>query len=338
MLAELWKKYELQEVLILTDMEPDDLIALHLLMPFFHARDVPVTIVVSMWRKPLDKARFLSGYLQSNRWDKNVRIHIGANSNKVFDFSPIEDVVKMSRNNIDYQCNEYVLFPKCCENKKTLVLSMAPVQHHLFIVKKKIWSQSVLVMYGSFNVRSWLLNCKNDVSSRKLVAFLASFKKTIYYESYLATGENNSVTGVYPRDDHIATLVRFWNNSIRDDCLCEIEEIQAQNGKMSQQTKASYDRNIKVVQSIDACPTQFVNADCGLAALLLLDLDTARDYLYKGIVAFSPKTCYTFFNNLMKAHPVEFPGVFVVTSDGDKAKQRVLFEKQVALFKTHLEG
>jgi hypothetical protein len=100
----------------------------------------------------------------------------------------------------------------------------------------------------------------------------------------LATGEKNSIdkTCEYPflKDpDYELVLVSLWNKSIYNKCL------NANITKLTIDSEA-YARNRKIMENISADSNQFVNADCGLMATLLIYLEPEIDY-YWGKLGFN---------------------------------------------------
>ena len=118
-----------------------------------------------------------------------------------------------------------------------------------FMSNKFAFADKIAYVYGSFNLRS-LKASKDDI-----IAFLRSFKRCYLYESFFATGENNTVNknnfNFVKLEKQIIESIRLWDSHIAEICKITI--------KTSSDTNA-ISRSKKCLESVLNGP-QFVNAD-----------------------------------------------------------------------------
>jgi len=210
-----------RQLTIVTDGEPDDLIALLLLQRAGWLENA--SIVVNSWRDPQSKAHFVCQALGL------VNLYIGEPSDTNFSYG---------QHSQEFQSWKPELF------QEALVLCLAPPRE-LLLSDTKLLRNSTLAIYGSFNLRSLL---GEGVKADRIIQLLDSFERVVYYETQLAVGAHSAV--------HDSALLNLLPAEI-------IRAISLWN-----QHSQSYGE--KIAESIAACPLQFVNADTGLVATLLM--------------------------------------------------------------------
>lgn len=137
-------------------------------------------------------------------------------------------------------------------------------------------------MYGSFNLREL------GMSAADLQRFLHSFRALWVYESYPAIGDANTLN---PSCFEISLLPPFvrqcmadWDAFCLQDCRDTLADLPAE-GRSPEQQRA-YDRNLKCAEQIERYQgKQMVLADIGLA------LSEPGDYT-RGLICVDPDTGY----------------------------------------------
>jgi hypothetical protein len=204
-------------------------------------------------------------------------------------------------------------------------------------------AQVTLVMYGSFNIR--VLGA-DKMALLQLVNTLVM--RAIIYETFLATGEKNSLekqstaaggpdifalaeqNAAKPFWNGLLRSVELWNNHIIEDCLDSvIESAQALKKTLggawadAKKPKGRLERNWKVAQNIISAESkQMVMADCGLAAILV---DTQPVPGVRGNLAFD--------GDYTKPAASETGRCFFPTNVGYDAVAALIYEQCVALNK-----
>lgn len=283
-------------VVVSTDMEPDDLIALKQLAPVMKESPNLVVVVGEGKRSKAAMARNLLDCLGIS----HAVVTDGQLSDKDYPdemhtaFGPVEERFSIQA----VEC----IRGKLETAKNPLFIVMKPPRELLVIAETAplLLLGATVVIYGSFNFRS-VFHDKEGL----LRLFNGVVRKTIVYESFLATGDKkNSVdkkrklTETEPDSECIFQFaeahqnepfwrgfllsVQLWNNHILVDCLKSVmeatQEIQDTLAmepivwQHAKKPKGRVDRNWKVAQNIiSAESNQFVMADCAMAALLCDD-------------------------------------------------------------------
>jgi len=190
----------------------------------------------------------------------------------------------------DVKTNEYrlTLMSFIEHTNRPLIIALKPMRE-LFKVWKDIPSEllrkTTLVDYGSFNYRClWGKDPKEKLSnSNLLLEMLSQFKKHILYESFLATGLQNSMnkenmSNVYDslqilsKTSHflqcLFRLISQWNSHLVKQCRDNISKYDLIQEKLQWQIDAQ-DRSRRIITSIEtSIDSQMVLADSALAALL----------------------------------------------------------------------
>lgn len=146
-------------------------------------------------------------------------------------------------------------------------------------------SNKTVAIYGSFNIRCLMKKYSKD----NIIDFLNSFKETYLYETYHMTDNNSFFSPLLTKEKMSGYILRniyFWNLSIYVDCLesiqkrlpgfTQFDEIEVDCLELSETDKQYVSRNYKVLKNIQKNYFQFVNADTGLVALLLLPINDSK--------------------------------------------------------------
>lgn len=121
----------------------------------------------------------------------------------------------------------------------------------------KLFKNVNLVGYMSFNLR-----CLFKLYSPNIIQeWLHSFKTVIYYETFFAVGEQNTIDSTTIKlPEFIINTIKFWNKHVVETFT-----------------------NQKILDSIKKYPLQFVNADTGLIAYLTTNDEKSQ---IRGTVSF----------------------------------------------------
>jgi hypothetical protein len=293
----LWNQYiETAEALIITtDLETDDLIALYIMAKYI--KDMPKLIIVGEGNSQIKYCRMLIySYLLGFT---NTTIIKGHSSHQKFKCDGLDilsnEAITEINNSIDQTdpIDDIRLFIKRYPDQT--IISLKPMRELLEIWKEEpdIFANITLIGYMGFNVRSIMNNREQDI-----INFFRSFKLVIYYETFLATGSKNNIDEAddFPFDklpNFITKLMKSWNTNMIDKCLQSIHikimlitHNDVDSLDISIKNKEGLKRNIKIVKNIiESNYSQFVNADSGLIASLLVPFD--KSYCYKGSLSFS---------------------------------------------------
>jgi len=215
-----------------TDLEPDDIFALYLL-----SKKKQITHIVAGEGDARIKLSRAIKYL--SLLNQNAKILIGLSSNKKFDADGKEfNDLKISDEK--YDDIKYINFVK--DYIKTMIdMSYDPVMIFLKPPRELINNMNQLkpylkhvkaYMYGGFNFRS--------VDVEKIPSLFQIFKEVTIYESFHATGSENTLNENTNRtlyknimelsntNEYIKTLLRFtklWNSNIINDSYYICKEL-----------------------------------------------------------------------------------------------------------------
>lgn len=319
------------EIWLETDLEPDDLFAIYLLAKKQYA---PKYIVVGEG-KSITKCARMSRYISLLQEEKllpkdyNCTIIKGIDSKNIFpdDGKEFKDL-NLDNDGIDYLSHDFypALVKKYISESNNPIMVMLKPPRELVNCSEEIKSEISKVTsywYGSFNFRSvW-------AHLHILESLLKQFKSTYIYESYHATGSQNSmqpnnspITWNNLRNSNssyikmLLLVVSFWNNYKTTNCkeICgnilkklgisidfnEIADLTTdqitklldeKNADLSDRDKLH--RNIKIYKSTSSYPNeQMVLADMGLA--IMIDKKLTEQYALPGNISFD-KSGFTQF-------------------------------------------
>ena len=301
-----------RHVIIVTDCEPDDMIAIAYLVPELYKRKIQFQIVVSCWSDIVTKAKFMHQFLAQSFNDIGVEIFMGMPTCKTYNITPIVQSSEMT-------------FRKWPEANwsKCFLIQLAPIQELMVMHQNKSvnFKEITMAIYGSFNIRSILANKSSIIID--VIDCLKQFQQVLFYETYFATdpiqfstGEIDiisSIASVYPL---IGQLIDLWNDCIKT-------ELQYSTNK----------RALAIIDSISKCSKQFVNADTGLIATMLLPLNEIRKHLFAvNAISFDKITFYTLPGTIK---PLSFEmneQMIMVHYDGNADMKSELFKKHCEFY------
>jgi len=285
-------KSEHDALLILTDLEPDDVLAIYILRKRL---DAAFPILVVLGEGDLNKTGMADG-LFTQLGFTNFKTIQGPYSNFEYysNYEYPNEAIHIFGDNVGKQFQANIYFEEIekflGEFVSPLILGIKPFTE-LLNVDPTVLSKCVLAMYGGFNLRCMTNNCLEE-SVAKLIN--NAFKYVILYETFFVTGEQNSInknnapklfeTLVTSQDlvlRGIVKLMGIWNDHIADECLKTISDVccdirrkwpERQFKELKEHIDQIQKRHLKIVNSIvDAESTQMVLADFGLTALLVWD-------------------------------------------------------------------
>lgn len=285
-------------LVIATDLEPDDLLAMRFLADALRAASKCVVLVGegnlskrAICEALLKEIGVVAQVIEGQRSDKDfplamLRVFRGHPQGEQSEQTPLEEGV-----------NQLLLQTRLRDSSAPLVICLKPPRE-LLALTKDVQQKLTLVCYGSFNFRAL-----GALAADWQVLVNTCFKETLVYESFRATGAENSLSnqnsGLFDcalkmaqRNDASSPFwaaffeaVRIWNKHIAVDCLETIEKLARQmRGDLDRNDWTALrakkirlgDRNLKVVNNIiEAESLQMVLADCALAAVLCLDVNVS---------------------------------------------------------------
>lgn len=300
--------------MILTDLEPDDMVAMGVLASRL---DPPSYIVVGEGSADLKFSRAMT-YVKHLGWEKTVVVK-GLPSSKHFEGE--EGLVERHTSLPDAFCS---LLPDYFTKVDSFICLKPPRELCArYKVAAKDFKNKRLILYGSFNLRTIVEEEGWDAVAWMFDAS-SPFKEVVLYESYKAipdapstsANEENcpafwssfdSSTGNDAFKKDLSACLAAWDKAILFDC----EETMkgCQNGDYgdpeSEDVKARYSRN-KTCRDQDAPHQgrQFVMADCVLATVLDNPIFEAHKtpikvgydapYLVKTLAGDEPTNVYTY--------------------------------------------
>lgn len=294
-------------VLLLTDLEPDDVIALRMLKNSKMVDDKELLVVVGEGNK--SKVQLAVNVLEFYKFT-NYTVLEGVNSNKDYPSSCLESYPVVQVNRTSKETVEQFL----TRHTMPVILCLKP-PYELLDLDSSLLKKCQLSIYGSFNLRSVIFRFKKENKTYDLASFLNnSFARVLLYESFYATGSNSLNKSLAPdmfnkleKDEPFMTLMHGWNQFIVKDCLETTVELSNKMLLEFSKTNINYkqlrddynrmvDRNLKIVGSMvdeKAEGTQTVLADFGLVAVVC-NLSKFMGSLSRGTVSFDD-TGYTQF-------------------------------------------
>lgn len=275
-------------VAVMTDMEPDDILAFHVMAGALNAAPKRFVVVGEGSVAKRDMCQNMLADL-----GVNAPVIDGCESGKDFPLSLVT-AFGMPIASSSAERNKDQVAPTMesllASSESPLVICIKPPRE-LLNISSQLQEKLTVVCYGGFNFRA-LNTHRNEWQA--LVNM--RFKETIVYESFLVTGPQNSLSAANSllfaraiaaaKTDSMTSgfwrgllnAVKLWNAHIAFDCLETVEVLAKQmrddlaredwDALRSKKMRLE-DRNLKVVASIiDAESCQMVLADCALAAAL----------------------------------------------------------------------
>lgn len=192
---------------------------------------------------------FLERYFNSLSWT----IYLGCKTERDYEYP------------LSVKSKSYSSWTECIYPPNAFYLQLAPVQE-LFILYQDghSFAHNTIVVYGSFNIRS-ALNRSNDTTIAYETMF-SQFERVLFYESVPASSPTQ-FHGISFDQPEIDLVIRWWNAIVYQHCSKNLHQPRCR----------------AIAESIQTDPMQFVNADTGLVATLLMDPATLP-HLVTGIL------------------------------------------------------
>jgi len=272
-------KSKWDSIAILTDLEPDDVLAIHMLLMYFPTM-IPVFIGVGEG----DCCKLDMAYNMMSRYPRtNVTYGDMGRSETVYPKAALE-VFGTSAAGDSVGTSQFDIFVFSYENP--LIICLMPPRTML----GKLYAHADLAIYGSFNFRA-LTYADPDVLADWLNT---GFKSVLLYETVHALGSTNSInmhnakevfeyTKTIPGLDK---LIEIWNNHIYSD---KLDTINSSLHLLEKSPHRSWDevssvakkmnRHLKIIMNVaEGDNKQMVAADFGLVLAICGFLD---DYIVK---------------------------------------------------------
>lgn len=263
---------DVKSLLIMTDLETDDIIAIWLLSKFY--KRTKIMFLVGEGCAYIKKLR-MESYIKTLGFE-NAEVVRGYDSDRLFtydgrDIMSEEDIERLnwiveSKEDVNEKVYKFI------RDESPFIISLKPPRELMDMYAnghpryRRIFNRCVLAGYMSFNLR-----CLMNEHKKRLVGFLKSFKKCYFYETHYAVGSNNIITEKDFSFDKFPKIVlgvmKWWNLFQAEDC---IETLKDLDGKTDDSSIKRIHRNQKTLDQIEGNNhKQFVNADCGLIIALL---------------------------------------------------------------------
>jgi hypothetical protein len=277
-------------MIIMTDLEPDDVLAIK-----FLSREIPLDtllyVIVGESEQVAQKVQ-LGKAIFSKYGFTNFTCVAGTSSKKTYPQRCLSSF------DVETTCftepkwtgtlEEIMLF---FQDKNPIILAIKPMWE-LFDIPKDILANFDLYVYGSFNFRCLF----KKVSSKVVADFINhSFRQVFLYESFFVSGAENTMSGTDPlfqkyveNDPFLIEMMNGWNEHIVKDCLDTTIEISLELNKefakyhpdwtwIRSQMDRMMNRNLKVVQSMaDGDGKQMVLADQGLVLKMFFEPEAKK--------------------------------------------------------------
>ncbi len=347
-------------VIISTDLETDDLITL-LLLEKYLSKSIPKLFLVGEGDSYIKYMR-MKIYIEIMGF-QNATVVQGYSSDKDFSYDG-EDVFNVEFVKQLRVAGEKKKETKCLEeikqflktNPSLTILSLKPPHEFMALWKEdnKIFNTTDLLGYMGFNIRCLMKSNENTT----IIEFLNSFRRVVYYESFLATGNENSIKfkdDIFPFDKlpkYVTSMMNLWNLDMLTYCYNNIKKYTSMTVKelirVTQEEEDQiyllikekkdcerFKRNLKIIRQVTTANyQQFVNADCALIATLLVNMPT--EWMYFGLLDFNeigyttPKKTAEYEGDIknLEANKIKF---IFINPQTDQAKAE-LFEKQLLFY------
>lgn len=264
-----------KEVLILSDLEPDDVLAIHIMLRYLP----PATpIMLAVGEGQVCKLSMAANFMKNYPDFTDVSLCDLQRSDKDY---PEDALGVFGTESVPYKTGTVEDFLSRAIHP--LILCLMPPRTLL----GHVYPHADLAIYGSFNFRALKADPKVLINWMN-----TSFRSILLYESFLATGSANSIDmHNAPRlfdllatsDDKVFkglnNLITIWNDHIYTDCVTSIRSYAGQIplvGFSSEHYESigtlcnKIERNLKPLQSICKSQSkQMVLADFGLVLALL---------------------------------------------------------------------
>lgn len=205
-------------ILILTDLEPDDILALYLLKKYIQNDTI---IYVITGEGNLIKCNMCESILNIIGY-KNYIVFDGNKSEKEYPKDIIDTYIYDKEQKYTFYLDVSSIKGLIENFNNPLIIGLKPFTEIIKYISYISLKKSTFIVYGSFNFRCML----KDYNNETLANFINnSFKRVIIYESYYATGEKNSMN-TYKMEkvnnkffNKLLKTVELWNIFILKDCI-----------------------------------------------------------------------------------------------------------------------
>jgi hypothetical protein len=172
-------------------------------------------------------------------------------------------------------------------HKDPLIIQLKPMRELLQVwqdIPEVLRQKTTLAQYGSFNYRSIMDKADAEGSHARIQAMIDGFGHVLIYESFLATGAQNSISSdtmptlfasihatvrTSPFLACMMRLVSIWNTHCLERCQKTLAWFDSKPQPLSDQDVAARHRSAKIVEGITkSIDSQMVLADSGLALVL----------------------------------------------------------------------
>jgi hypothetical protein len=235
-------------VIISTDLETDDLMALWML-----SKEIPysnIIFLVGEGNALIKKIRM--EYYAEILGFKNFKVVRGYSSDKNFIYDGYDVLTKYTILRSFYLIYYFIMnwlikilgcedisvkeIKKFIIDKTPLIISLKPPREliDIYITNPDIFNECILYGYMSFNLR-----CLMKKNSKTLIVnFLESFKECYYYETYHAIGSNNIIGNndidMEKLPKVVYEVMMYWNKGLLKSCKSVCKEYKNYNDKKKQ--------------------------------------------------------------------------------------------------------
>ncbi len=159
------------------------------------------------------------------------------------------------------------------------IISIKPMRE-IMDMPIELTQKCVMAKYGSFNLRCMFDKKKPD----DVAEFINNrFKEVLLYESFPATGSQNSINQKNAREifdklnPEMIDIIIHWNKHIVKDCQQSIHKIKDKLSKdpQNEKLKERFKKNVQIIQNVeDADYIQLVLADFAMMTVIFHKLGT----------------------------------------------------------------
>lgn len=317
---------------IFTDLEPDDMLMINMLLKWLISdkRRYEINIICSVTTTPQKKCQFLEEFIKEYYPTllSSITLYRGYPSDKVFEYTlpskfylwqiimfsmlitsllsliniPISLIIGIFLFYFlytDYRVKTYPIFHHESINfRQSVIVCSAPITDLIsaYMNNNNIFQDTIMAIYGSYNIRSFL---EKSGETNVVDKLLNSFAKTLYFESFYAIGPCNKVQYIdtnnmlnvpaellpvinkYPKSIELMNEIirKIGNNKYLRQSMIEWNQHMLNILTPS----PIHDRIIHSIKSSNFC--QFVAADWVMMVILLTDMD---GYYKQEDLTFSP--------------------------------------------------
>jgi hypothetical protein len=254
----------MKHVCVYTDGEPDDYKAVWLLHKCLKKGLITsLKFVVTSWNDPYKKAQIFKSIIRKYG---DYPVYYGEETDKNYDMTGLEQFINEELEILKYSTDQL--------NDVDTVFALAPPIEliKLYQDNPDIFKNKCCYMYGSFNVR-YLVE-KGFYKFDEITEMFKSFNSVYWYECIFATGNEKSFTDeivfnnlnkVFPE---FLKLIKWWNDKMSEEHLNNLEwykkSLESESDlKKREKLTFGVERSQKIINNINECPHQIVNADAG---------------------------------------------------------------------------